>query len=251
MSTASHTPGLLPRPSVERRSPGRRARRIGVAVFFGSVAVNAALAIYALLAPDFGETQGKILGTSLCVTGAVLLALACEPAWERGLLGFVPPATAVLGAIGFGLAIATIWAEPSAEIWGNLLLTIFTAAVAGVAASLLALARVAPRHGWLVQATFAVLVLAAVLYGLVPWLGDDVSEWYVRGMGVAMVALAALAVSVPVVHWLDRGELAAAEATDSLRFCPYCGRGLTGEPAEEVACARCGREFTVTPFVRT
>lgn len=245
MSTASHAPELPPRISVERRHLGRRARRIGVAVFFGSVAVNAALGIYALLAPGFGETQGKILGTSLCVTGAVLLALACEPAWERGRLGYVPPAAAALGAVGFGLAAATMWAEPTGDTWGKLLLTTFTAAVAGVAASLISLALVAPRHGWLVKATYALLALAAGSYGLMPWLGNEPSEWYARGTGVAMVALAAFAVSVPVVHWLDRSALAAADVTDEIRFCPYCGSRLAGEPSRAIACGRCGREFSV------
>ena len=86
---------------------GDDPRRLGLGIFFVSVAVNAALGIYAVLAPDFGETQGKILGTSLCVTGAVVLALACEPAWERRLLGPVPYAGAVLGAVGFTLAIVS------------------------------------------------------------------------------------------------------------------------------------------------
>jgi hypothetical protein len=246
MSIASHTPRFVAPISVEQRPLGRRARRIGVGIFFGSVAVNAALGIYAVLAPDFGDTQGKILATSLCVTGAVLLALACEPAWERRLLGFVPPMSAALGAIGFGLTVASIWAEPSSELWGKLVATVFTASVAGVAASLIALARVAPRHGWLVKVTFALLGLAAVLYGVLPWLGDDPSEWYVRGLGVVMIGLAAFAVSVPVVHWLDRGALAVAEATDAIRFCPYCGRSVAGDPGGEVSCDRCGRGFTVT-----
>lgn len=246
MSATSHAPRLSTRPPIEQRPVGRRARRIGVAIFFGSVAVNAAIGIYAVLAPGFGETQGKILGTSLCVTGGVLLALACEPAWERKLLGFVPPTAAVLGGIGFTLAIAAIWIEPDSETWGRAMMTIFTASAAGVAASLLALARVAPRHGWLVNVTFALLAVAAVLYGLLPWFGDDPSEWFVRSLGVVMIALAAFAVTVPVVHWLDRGALDAAEATGAVRFCPYCGRGLAGVVGEEGTCTRCGREFMVS-----
>jgi hypothetical protein len=246
MSITSHAWGLSGRTGSDSRPVGRRARRVGVAVFFASVAVNAALGIYAVLAPGFGETQGKILGTSLCLTGAVLVALACEPAWERKLLGLVPPAAAVLGAVGFALAIAAIWIEPEGATWGRVMTTIFTVSVAGVAASLLALARVAPRHGWLVHVTFALLALAAVLFGLLPWFGDDPSEWFVRALGVVMIMVAAFSVTVPVVHWLDRGALAAAEATGAVRFCPYCGRGLAGGLGEEIACARCGREFTVS-----
>jgi hypothetical protein len=247
MSITSHPSGLsgVTR-AAEQRPVGRRARRVGVAVFFGSVAVNAALGIYAVLAPAFGETQGKILGTSLCVTGAVLLALACEPAWERKLLGLVPPAAAALGSVGFALATAGMWSEPESETLAKVMMTIFTVSAAGVAASLLVLARVAPRHGWLVKVTFALLVVSAAMYGLLPWIGDDPGEWFVRALGVVMIALAAFSVTVPVVHWLDRGALAAADATGAIRFCPYCGRALAGGVGDELTCARCGRGFTVS-----
>jgi hypothetical protein len=233
--------------SVEQRPVARRARRVGVAAFFISVAVNAALGIYAVLAQGFGETQGKILGTSLCVTGAVLIGLACVPAWERRLLGPVPPLAAALGAIGFVIAIAGIWTAPSSETWAKVMMTIFTFSIAGVIASLLALARVAPRHGWLVRVTFVLLALSATMYSTIPWLGDEPGETFVRTLGVVMIALAAFAVTVPVVHWLDRSTLAALEAeTGTVHFCPYCGHELTGEIAEHLACSRCGRGFEVT-----
>ena len=206
------------------------------------------LGIYAVLAPGFGETQGKILGTSLCVTGAVLIALACEPAWERKLLGPVPAASAFLGVVGFTFAIAGIWAEPESETWAKVMMTIFTFSIAGVAASLLALARVAPRHAWLLKVTFLLLAVGAGMYSLIPWLGDDPGEWFVRCLGVVMIALAACVVTAPVVHWVDRGALAAAKAaTGAVRFCPYCGRELAGGIGAELSCSRCGRGFTVSP----
>ncbi len=237
---------------IERRSFGRRLRRAGLAAFFASVAVNAALGIYAVLAPDFGQTQGKILGTSLCVTGAVLLALACEPAWERRLLNPVPVFGATLGSVGFALAIAGIWMEPQSEVFGKSLGSIFTLAVACCLASLLALARLARGHAWVLAVTMALLALGAVLVSLVWWLGDDPSEVYLRGMGVVLIAFAAFTVTVPVLHWVDRGALVAAEAvTGAVRFCPYCGKQITGATGVELACPRCGREFTVGPSPST
>lgn len=247
MSVVFHHAGSgTSRRSTERRSFGRRIRRLGLGIFFVSIAMNAALGIYAVLAPDFGETQGKILGTSLCVTGAVLLALACEPAWERRLLGPVPYAGAVLGAVGFTLAIVAIWTEPENEAWGKTLGTIFTVAVAGAAGSLLALAQLAPRRAWIFRVTLLLLALGTAMVGVLPWLGDDPSEVYIRALGVVMIVLAAFTVTVPVVHWVDRGVLAAAEAvTGAVRFCPYCGKELGGEIGIDLRCGRCGRGFTI------
>lgn len=234
--------------SGERRPVGRRMRRVGLAVFFASVIVNAALGIYALLTPDWSETQGKILGTSLCVTGAILLALACEPAWERGLLGPVPYAGVFLGAAGFGLAIVAIWTEPSSDTYGRITGTVFAAAVACTIASLLALARLAPSHRWAFVVTLGLLAVGATMFAVAQWLGDDPSETYMRAMGVVLIVLAAFAVSIPVLHWVDRGELAVSEATtDAVRFCPHCGSKLTGEIAVALECGRCGRGFTVAP----
>jgi DNA-directed RNA polymerase subunit RPC12/RpoP len=229
----------------DRRTVGHRVRRVGLWLFFTSIAVNAALGIYAVLTPDFGETQGKILATSLCVTGAVLVALACEPAWERRLLGPVPLAGAILGAAGFALVIAGIWSEPESATLGRLTGSTLTLAVACAIASLLALARLAPRHEWVFTVTLGLLALGAGLLAVLPWLGDDPNEVYVRGMGVVLIALAAFAVTVPVLHWIDRGALAVAASPDAVRFCPHCGKELTGELGVGVECPRCGRRFTV------
>ena len=247
MSLVVHdaTPGTFRR-SAQRRSFSRRARRFGLGIFFASVAVNAAFGIYAVLAPDFGETQGKIVGTSLCVTGAVVLALACEPAWQRKRLGPIPAAGAVLGAVGFALAVAGIWTEPESEIWGKTMGNIFTVAAACAVASLLVLARLSPRHRWIFVVTLALIGVATVMIGLLPWLGDDPAEAYLRALGVVMIVLAAFVVTVPVMHWIDRGALVAAEAViGAVRYCPYCGKEFAAALDVELQCPNCGRGFRV------
>ena len=234
-------------PSAVRRPVGGKMRRVGLGIFFVSIAVNAALGIYAVLAPDFGETQGKILGTSLCVTGAVVLALACEPAWERKLLGPLPPVGAVLGAVGFTLAVIGIWTESESELWGKTMGTIFAVAVACAVASLLALARLAPRHAWVFTVTLALLGLGAAMISFLLWLGDDPADEYLRAFGVVMIVLAAFTVTVPVLHWVDRAAIDVAEAkTGAVRFCPYCGREFAGLVGADLRCDRCGRGFTIT-----
>lgn len=247
MRALAHRPGAIPSGEARERRPVGGRMRVGLGVFFASVAVNAGLGIYAVLAPEFGETQAKILGTSLCVTGAVLLALACEPAWERRLLGPVPYIGAALGALGFGLAIVAIWIEPESDRFGKTMGSVMIMAVAGAAASLLALAQLAPRHRRLLRLTLGLLALGATLMAITPWLGDDPTEWFVRAMGVELITLAAFAVSVPVLHWVDRGTIAAAEAVGAIRHCPYCGGAVTGEVGAVVLCRRCERQFTVVP----
>jgi MFS family permease len=246
MSTVLHTgPGMQMHPATAH-PVGRRLRRAGLGVFFASVTVNAVLGIVAVLSPDFGDTQGKILATSLCVTGAVLLALACEPAWERGLLGLVPLTGAVLGTAGFALAIGAIWAEPTSDTYGRLQFSVLAYAGACVLASLLALAALAPRRAWLPRVTYGLLAIGATMFATLPWLEDDAPEWFLRTFGVVMIVLAAFVVTIPVLHWIDRRELAAiGSVAGEVHYCPYCGNGISAELDSEAVCGRCGREFVV------
>ena len=224
-------------------------RRLALRVFFASVALNAALAIYALLAGDFGETEGKILFTSLSVTGAVILALACEAARERGRLGPLPRIGAAAGAGGFALLVAGIWTEPSGNWLGQLAGSLLTVAGAVALLSLLALATLAPRFRW----TFTVTAALAALFGslLVSGIwGEWESEWYWRWFGVVAVALAAFAIVVPALHRLSRRQLAAqpeAEGAARISFCPFCGRPVSAPSGIEATCESCGAAFTVTP----
>jgi ribosomal protein S27AE len=300
-------PRTAGRPSPPR-TVGHSLRRIGLGVFFTSVVVNAALGIYAVLTPDFGETQERLLLSSLCATGAVLTALCCEPAWERRLLGQVPAAGALLGAVAFGALIAGIWTEPTSEPLRNILWSTFAIAIGSTLASLvvleraregislahervlnvaiafaalaaavvialvwtqpsedtigsfmgsgwiivvacvlgalLTLARLAPRHQWVLKATLGLLVLATAVTIADIWIE---SSSLTRAMGVVLITTGAFAITVPVMHWLDRGAIAAAETTAAVRFCPHCGGKLAGEIGVELGCGRCGREFTVTP----
>lgn len=247
MATVHHSLRVVPpRKTQVRRPVGRRLLRVGLGVFFASVAANAALGIYAVLGTDFGETQGKMLVTSLCVTGVALLALVCEPAWERLLLGPVPYMGAVLGALGFGLVIVGVWAEPETDVLGKTTGSIMVVAVALAAASLMSLARLAPRHQWVLALTLGLLALGAALVAVAPWLGGDPSEWYLRGMGAVLIALAAFVLSVPVVHWVDRSTLRVAASVSPVRYCPYCGTAIAGTARAVLSCRRCGRDFTVT-----
>ena len=217
----------------------REARRVGLGLFFGSVCVNA------VLAPDFGETQGKILGTSLSVTGALVLALVCAPAWERRLLGPVPPAAALVGVAGFVLFAVSVWSGGESVTLGKTMGTCFVLAAAGALASLLVLATLPPRQAIVFRAALLLESVAAATIVTGLWLETE-SEVYWRGLGVVLVVLAALVVSIPVLHRLGRAEAATVRAEPGeLGYCPYCGAEIDAAEDQPATCPRCRRSFTV------
>jgi hypothetical protein len=143
-----------------------------------------------------------------------------------------------------------IWAQPSEDTIGKFWGSGWAIGIACVLAAFLTLTRLAPAHRWVLAATLALLGLGAALVIANIW-QPDTSE-LTRAMGVVLIALAAFAVTVPVLHWLDRGVVAAAAATgDAIRYCPHCGGKLSGEVGVELECSRCERGFSVVPNVRT
>ncbi|MGL6278641.1 MAG: PHD finger domain-containing protein [Gaiella sp.] len=222
------------------RAPfGRRLRRVAIGLFFGSVATNAVLGISALVLGDFGETHSRLLGTSLAVTGALVLALACLPARERGLLGPLPLLGAVLGAGGFALVIVSIWTGGEDETLGKLIGTLMAPAAGAALACLLALPPLAARFRVVRTAAFLLLTTVVGLIVLALWIEPDTS-WYARMIGVVGVLLAAATVSIPVLARVGR---ASADVIEAIAFCPYCGGEVL--PAATVCCSSCGRSFSV------
>ena len=91
--------------------------RLLVRLFIASIVVNALLGIWALLAGDFGETQGKVLATSFLVSAAMLCVLVNAPATGRRVRWPAPVIGAGAGAAGFAGFIVMLWAEVEAVGW--------------------------------------------------------------------------------------------------------------------------------------
>ena len=228
---------------MERRPAGRGRwgdRRLPLWLFFGSVAANALLGIAGLVGSGL---DGKVLGTSLAVTGGLVVALANQPARERRLLGPVPIAATAVGAVAFALVVVSIWSDGDLA---DVTLTLLAAAPAGTLASLAALARLPERWRALLPVTYGLLAVCAVLV-VVPLWADLEGGWYWRTTGVVLVVLAALLVSLPVVHRIGRDDDVHGEAGAPVAFCPFCGAGIAAPPSHgEHGCASCGRVFHVT-----
>ena len=75
-----------------------------------SVAVSAAMGVYALLLGEFRETQGKLLATTVSISGASTFGLVSGIALERGRLGLVPWLGIAASAVCATLIVIGPWA---------------------------------------------------------------------------------------------------------------------------------------------
>ncbi len=227
--------------------------RIFLNLFILSVVVNAVLGIWALLVGDFGDTQGKVLGTSFLVSAAMLSALVNAPAIRRRRLWPVPAVGAAAGASGFALFIVLIWAEADDESWFKLAGSALVVAVAATLASTLALIVLADRYRLLQPVARGLIAVLAVAILIAIW-GEPDMDWYARLIGVVSVLVAAVTLLIPAVSRFGSGGLGAEPHPDlrpdgrAVRYCPSCGREVEHRAlgsGEVNICGNCGLGFQV------
>jgi hypothetical protein len=219
--------------------------RLAIRVFIALIALNAALAIAVLLAGDFGDTEGKILLSSLATSGAVVLALACEAGRDVRRLGRLPTLGAVAAIVGATLAVISIWSRAGDPWSGRLAGTLITLAAVIMIVGFVLRAILPRRFQWTVAVTVLLASLVGAMLVSLIW-GEWDNEWFARVFGAVAVALAAFGIVLPVLHRTHSREIAAtAGPARTVNHCPSCGRPHVAAAGEETTCRLCNATFVV------
>ena len=211
-----------------------------------SVAASALMGSYAVLREDFGETETRLLLSTLTVFGASAITLACGLAWERGRLGMVPPLGVALGLVGLVLVLVLIWGDPDTDspLLVKAVATEVTLALAATHASLVGVVGMGRRAS---PAVTAALGLNGVITAMtiVPIWSESVGEAdaYWRVYGSLFVLLVAVTIAIPVLRRLQGATGDEERDGPVARFCPACGAML--DPPGAAECAACGALFEV------
>lgn len=170
------------------------------------------MGIWAILSGEFGETQGKVLFTTLTVVGTSILGLACGAFLES------PRVTNLKSVPLIGITLAVLcgltcfWL-----IWGNennngngifkFALISLICAFSFAQLSLLSMARLARRFRWsLVSAYIVIFALDLIICPIIIFEPDSDNSLVLRLIGVLSVVAASLTVVIPIFHWLSRSE---------------------------------------------
>jgi hypothetical protein len=218
------------------------SRRPLLGLVLSGIVVTAALGLYAVAVPHFGDLQRNVLGTSASVTAANLLVLACLPAWERRRLIPIPLIGAVATAVAFAFIVAGMWSETGHAWFWRTTGSFLILGIWAVLSSLLALAGPAPRYRWVLHTAVMLSLLLGAL-GLAGIWSRQSSGAYTRIVAAFAVLVAAFVVAVPVLHRAGRDAGSAGKTT--IGFCPICGCPASGAEQEPITCPSCGGSFRV------
>ena len=191
------------------RAP-RTARHVVLTAVAVSLSATALLAIGILLFGSFGETEGRILGTTLMLAGYALVALPAGFLLDQSR--HRPLAASLLGlaAAGLVLGLFSVWSGGSSAELGKTILTVTAFAVAASQTAALT-ARRQKDDPASVSALFAVSsVLAFTLATMATWAAwaEIGSSVYFRVFGALTVLDVLLVLLQPVIALANpRGEL--------------------------------------------
>ena len=208
---------------------------------------SALIGIYAFLFGDFGETEVKILLTTLSISYFSIISLACAAAFEARRGGVLAPIGLVVGILGFVAYLPGIWAEWfESETYGKsmAILAIFGFSLAQ--SCLLALVPLQKPIRWVVFSTVGIIfALAILISGMIVFESDE--EWLFRFVGVLGILDGCGAVLIPVLYKLgSRSDaIMPSESLDRIElFCPRCRHRET-YPISTITCGKCSLEIRV------
>ncbi len=183
-------------------------RRIFLYSLIASVVLSAVIGIGVVLFGDFGQTEIRVLMTTLTVTMTSILGLACGAYFETGRGRVLPLAGIIFSLAAAVMSFLIIWdVLDDSETFIKSFVSVTLLAAASSHLSLLLLARLDRRFAWSRVASFICVGLLTAVLLFITWLQDPVSdETTARILGVLSILVASLTVMTPVFHKLSNAE---------------------------------------------
>ena len=178
-----------------------RGRRLLLGLVVGALTGTALLAVGILLFGDFGETEGKILGTTAMLAGYGLLALPSGFLIDQRRLSGLAWTALALAIAGFVLAAAVVWTE-AGDTLGKWVLTVTVFAFAATQTAAQLAGRRTTRT--LFPISVALVLVVAAMATAAAWGKIDSSVYY-RLLG-ALAVLDLLSVALQPLLTAGRRE---------------------------------------------
>ena len=184
----------------------KAATRVALIALLAALAMNALIGIIIVLKGDFGDTEGKLLGTTFGLALFTVLAIPSTVQLGRGRFYALSGFGISVSVIAFILAGSAIWSDGAFEdvFLTKLMVTFGVMAFASNHAALLLLASATPKVIKVTLfATITMLVVIAVALITSVWL-EDLPKEIARPLTVFAILDVLGSMAVPMLSKLNR-----------------------------------------------
>jgi hypothetical protein len=184
----------------------KAATRVALIALLAALAMNALIGIIIVLKGDFGDTEGKLLGTTFALALFTVLAIPSTVQLGRGRFCALAGFGISVSVISFILAVSAIWSDGAFEdaLLTKLMVTFGVMAFASNHAALLLLASAAPKviKVTLIATITILVVIAAALITSV-W-AEDMPKELARPLTAFAILDVLGSMAVPMLSKLNR-----------------------------------------------
>src|SRR5690625_354611 len=191
-------------------------------ILIGALSVSALIGIYIFLAGDFGETEVRLLFTTLAIGGYSLAGLCCSVIYKRKELMVFSIIGMLTAVAGFTITTGAIWEILDIDdIWKTMVIfIILSAAMSHV--SLLLQIRISDNISrYLLMGTIASITIVALMLIKSTLTDFDESEFYFRMLGVFAILDVLGTIAAPVMNRIGAVKNPEAELTARTPKPPY------------------------------
>ncbi len=184
----------------------KAATRVALIALLAALAMNALIGIIIVLKGDFGDTEGKLLGTTFGLALFTVLAIPSTVQLGRGRFYTLSGFGISVSVIAFILAVSAIWSDGAFEdvFLTKLMVTFGVMAFASNHAALLLLASATPKVIKVTLiATITMLMVITVALIISVWL-EDLPKEIARPLTVFAILDVLGSMAVPMLSKLNR-----------------------------------------------
>ncbi len=218
----------------------------------GSLSLAALLGIWAFLFGNFGDTEFKIILTTLTAALFSMTSLGAAVVLERGRKRIAMICTFVFSGLGLVVYLVTIWAELWRYVDDDWLAKImFWLATWAVALPHMALLCLAPLKGFYLvirrASCVCVLLLAMTITLFALFEGEPDEDLWIRAIGILGILSALGTITVPIlakVAGIDKDASVESTPLDLKITCPRCLREQTVSSGHS-RCSSCKLKFEI------
>lgn len=191
-------------------------------ILIAALSVSALIGIYIFLAGDFGETEVRLLFTTLAIGGYSLAGLCCSVIYKRKELKIFSIIGMLTAVAGFTITTGAIWEILDIDdIWKTMVIfIILSAAMSHV--SLLLHIRISDNISrYLLMGTIASITIVALMLIKSTLTDFDESEFYFRILGVFAILDVLGTIAAPVMNRIGNSKNPDPERIAHTPEAPY------------------------------
>jgi hypothetical protein len=188
----------------EKKMNYTEIRKLSLKFFIGFLGLTAVVAIVSVLGGEFGELQWKILATTLTISAASILSMACAAFIEKKKSLNLGMSGIVLSIVAAVLLIIGIWPEIDSELYWRTTISVAVVAVGFAHGFLLVLPDLDDKQKWIQSfSTVTIGILCLLIVAAI--LGDINNDIYFRILAVVAIIAGLETLTIPILMKLQKG----------------------------------------------